>query len=820
MNASAGRLTHYPNQGRWRPVLNNKHSHLFLPSVFTCELDFMEEEIRKLQLQLREEQHRREEEQRRREVAEQLQEEEAHRRKEAEKRQEESEQLLQPNSLYGLLDECHRGLSQRIRVQSNASLTTQGETTNPVNRRFPTRIQAWQEFPQSQETIWDRLSSDQAFVTQRQFSSTHQLDYVQRNLPLIYSETSLRTFHRDTVDNFVGEILQTISQNEHLRRRFGIEGQVILEDRANTDDSAASLAADMEQMQVREPARSRRSRGRRGRAGRVASAAATAPTAPNRGPRRRRNRRADQFCVQVAAEERRTPVYAVEFKAPHKLTLPELTAGLRDMEPARDVIDQEGASFEFHATHLVAAVLTQVFSYMLDIGVRRGLVCTGEAYVFLDIPADDPSLLQYYLCVPNQDVDVAEEDVGIENGGRMHRTAVGQMLAFTLGALATPLPSQEWHDSADVLPTWKVEYLDVLRDIPESMRKDPPESNYRPSSWKAVQRSPYLTRSRASCQPPDTTPEHTSGEHSSGDDEMGSPSPAPPSMRQGHGGGRRGGGAGGRTGGRESGRHGGRQDTRGATDQNDRFVALLPCNKSTVQARRYCTIKCIHGLSACGPLDERCPNMHEHGQARHPFGAREFLRRLRNQLRDARTAGLTNLHIRGRTGFMIQATLLSHGYTVIIKATTEDRRDRLRREMNVYQHLLPLQGLRIPVCVGHFHAYHPYWYHGERLTEMMVLSWAGVRIQQTDIGPEKMFWDDERRKLVNSLREHGIQHNDVAWRNLLWNPDHKSVFMIDFESVSSLANHDVSGRQPLRASSGNHKLSTVTLAPWTKAFAC
>jgi hypothetical protein len=33
------------------------------------------------------------------------------------------------------------------------------------------------------------------------------------------------------------------------------------------------------------------------------------------------------------------PVYAVEFKAPHKVTIPELVAGLHEIDLARDVID-------------------------------------------------------------------------------------------------------------------------------------------------------------------------------------------------------------------------------------------------------------------------------------------------------------------------------------------------------------------------------------------------------------------------------------------------------------------------------------------------
>ena len=54
-------------------------------------------------------------------------------RKNAEQRQEEAEQRLQHNTLFHLLDRCHSSLSQAIRVETNASLTTQGNVTDPVN---------------------------------------------------------------------------------------------------------------------------------------------------------------------------------------------------------------------------------------------------------------------------------------------------------------------------------------------------------------------------------------------------------------------------------------------------------------------------------------------------------------------------------------------------------------------------------------------------------------------------------------------------------------------------------------------------------------
>ena len=83
----------------------------------------------------------REEAERRQEKAEQRQEEERQAREEAEQR-------LQPNSLYRLLDRCHESLSQTIRVETNATLTTQGNVADPVNRLFPKRIVPWRDFPQ------------------------------------------------------------------------------------------------------------------------------------------------------------------------------------------------------------------------------------------------------------------------------------------------------------------------------------------------------------------------------------------------------------------------------------------------------------------------------------------------------------------------------------------------------------------------------------------------------------------------------------------------------------------------------------------------
>jgi len=72
--------------------------------------------------------------------------------------------------------------------------------------------------------------------------------------------------------------------------------------------------------------------------------------------------------------------------------------------------------------HLMTAVITQLFSYMIKIGGQYGDICTGEAFVFMKI-TDDPSTVDHYLSIPNEDMEEVNDS---------HRAAVAQVLALTL----------------------------------------------------------------------------------------------------------------------------------------------------------------------------------------------------------------------------------------------------------------------------------------------------------------------------------------------------------------------------------------------------
>jgi hypothetical protein len=145
--------------------------------------------------------------------------------------------------------------------------------------------------------------------------------------------------------------------------------------------------------------------------------------------------------------------------------------------------------------------------------------------------------------------------------------------------------------------------------------------------------------------------------------------------------------------------------------------------------------------------------------------ARGFMRNLHRQLVQNRNEGFEPLHIRGRTGYLLKATLLSHGYTVIIKATTKEKEHALIAEADNYRRLRTLQEHQIPVCLGNFMPNIEFWYHGEIMAHMTILSWSGTRLQRTINSENSAFFHEERNRCLSILQSQGIDHKDKAWRN-------------------------------------------------------
>jgi hypothetical protein len=57
----------------------------------------------------------------------------------------------------------------------------------------------------------------------------------------------------------------------------------------------------------------------------------------------------------------------------------------------------------------VAAVSMQTFHYMIQCGLEYSYITTGEAFVFLPIKEEDPTILYYQVTVPREEVDMHED---------------------------------------------------------------------------------------------------------------------------------------------------------------------------------------------------------------------------------------------------------------------------------------------------------------------------------------------------------------------------------------------------------------------------
>lgn len=695
----------------------------------------MEEDIKKLREQLQEEQRLRKEEQRLRKEEHRLREEEQRLRVAAEQRASAS----LPTTLHQYLEICH-SLDLSLKVVIDRSLTTQGETTKPAGRLYPRRIIPWDSFANGQEKLWKQISLCPSFLSQAVFPSHHQLEYVRSLLSPISSEIGLRNSERDTVENAVQKLVDAAYKNTSVRKRLGLRGTVTFESHTNLGDIEDSLTEYLEQVSISSTSRNR-----------------------SRWPRRARGKggQADQFCIHHLSNDLRIPASATEYKPPHKLTLGEIVSGLvSEIQPDRDVINQEGEGFTFAARRLTTAVVTQLFSYMVGKGIQYGYITQGEAYVFLHIPHDDPACVYYAVCVPSLDV---QDDPNDDDETRLYRTAVAQVFAFVLRAVQAPPPSQDWHREVEKLNTWAVEYDDVLKSIPATVRKERRETPYKPQRWQGFdRRSPIQTRSR--CLPSENETQQLDRDSSSDDDDDdNSPSPTPnPANRP----------LGALA---ESGvitsTEVEQRGTRGGSRANT-------SRRQTIQERPYCTHQCLRGLAYGGLMDRQCPNFRDHGSTH--ICRREFLRLTRHQLLVdcGSDADCVPLYLSGARGSLFKVRLSSYGYTFVAKGVEVMDATHLQHENQIYDHLQDLQGFFIPVCLGTVDLIEPYYYDSGVYEHFMLLSYGGRPILK-ELAEVKPGVVEEIITALGRLHQHQVLHCDAEPRNVLYDKRTGRCMIVD-----------------------------------------
>ncbi|CAK7274070.1 hypothetical protein SEPCBS119000_005980 [Sporothrix epigloea] len=433
-----------------------------------------------------EERARREAEQGRREKAEQ-------RVLNDRRKQEEELRQHRPQSLPAYLQACH-SISLAIQVETDPLKVTKGAVTNPLGRLYPRRIIPWHDFDATQEETWNLLAESD-FATKPQFPSQHDCEELLQASP-ISSEVMLRSFEQRAVEDPVKKIVAAVISDTELQVKLGLGKKIVFRDHTNIGQNENSASA---------PA---------------TSASSKKSTSKGKTTVRGIGGTADQFCIYTTADGSSVVKVAIEFKAPHKLTFDLVKDGYTsEIHPDRDVINKKGNDIEFKSRELAAAVVTQLYSYMIPRGIQYGYISTGETYVFLHIP-DDPTIVYFYKSVPSVDVRNNDEL-------RLRKTAVARVFAFVLKSLLVEPPPQSWHDAAAELTTWPEEYDSELERTPELRRKvkEPHDPLYEPSP-KGKRRHEFTrspVRTRSSYKKSAIEPE----EEEDGNNEADPPSPSP-----------------------------------------------------------------------------------------------------------------------------------------------------------------------------------------------------------------------------------------------------------------------------------------------------
>ena len=711
----------------------------------------MEAQLKLLRKQLGEEQQQRAkaearalEERRQREEEQRRREEEQRRREEEQRRREIAEALTKPNDLSTFLLKCH-DLSLAIDIVTDPTQTTKGDTSKATRRYYPSRIVPWLGFLTEQARIWTCFHQHPSFLSKLQFPSSHQLDYVLKTISPITAEMDLRYYERDTVENQVQMVVNAVYEDENLKQAFGLAGSITFESHTNLGVSKRSQATEE---QMRDLSIDTDPSSRKDHTSRKGKQKATKDPPISGG-------QADRFCVYRRGTEEDIPAIAIEYKAPHKLTCDEIATGLtEEIHPARDVINREEDTSEFYSKRLATVVVTQLFSYMVAKGVQYGYICTGEVFVFLRI-LEDPSIVEYAICVPNRDVRTDHKE-------DFELTAVGQVVAFTMRALASPPPSQAWHAAASELGVWPVEYSEVLARTPSNKRlkgRNPLSSAYRGKKADL----PSFHMQLRSCRPSDHPPRNRSPSPPPPD----SPSPAhktPSALKS------------------QSG-----AKSRGSTSQHPprggrqgkETGARVP-----IQDRPYCSQECLLGLRAGGSRDPSCANFQDHREKINP---QSFLRKVRQQLAVDRghDADCRPLYKAGSYGALFKVRLSSHGFTLVAKGATCENLDALTRERDVYNKLRDIQGQHVPVCLGiiELEPKRPYYYDGGIYTHMLMLSWAGRSITNSQSNGNLPVSDMVKSSL-QAIHRRGVLHGDAEPRNILWNDIIKRPMIVDFGRAS------------------------------------
>ncbi|KAK9245763.1 hypothetical protein V1506DRAFT_521583 [Lipomyces tetrasporus] len=609
---------------------------------------------------------------------------------------------------------CHNLLSLPVGVE-DPTRCTKGSVPKPAGKLCPTRLRLWEDCGDSQQQLYNSVrnflhASEEG--APRLFSPVIGLEEIGRQLSgrLLSSEKDLESYERHAVENHVHDVIAELCKIPEAREEFALGDGVKFDNHANALDDIYSAVPDVED--------------------------------PSSVPRPK----PDQFCIHRVNGNTNALLTTAEYKPPHKLTVEHLRAGLRPMQFWEEVVRRETTPTDeneksrYEAEQQTGSVLVQQYHAMVHEGLQYSYITNGLALVLLRVRYNDPSTLYYYLCEPNMEVDLAD-DQSLE----LPRTSIARVLCICLMSFLSPVRDHEWRsDAIRQLHIWETD-LDYMRaQIPaDELRKIPQISESQVS--ECLSSSP--------------------SESPTTDDHQITPSP-PPTQRWS--------------------RIGSQSDRRGSGQHH---------------TAKFCTQLCLLGLQHGGILDSHCPNVELHRQGRdndrHLISTERLVQLLKQQLDENIDHDCTPFGVCGAYGAPFKVTCVPYGYTVVGKGTTSRLWNEVSREADVYRVLKKAQGSAVPVFLGTIDLEKIYFLHGGgQIRHMLLMAYGGKDTTELEHSQALFHEIGRSRKEIRAL---GVEHGDMRFANVLWNEELGRALIIDFHR-SKLAPRLMEKRNSLKRS--------------------
>lgn len=308
----------------------------------------------------------------------------------------------------------------------------------------PDYLRAWTSFPAEQATIWyDILTSN--FLSEQRFPPVGQLrDHGKEAYsPAGVGGLSFVSNITQRVEHYVQQVIREMFFKDALRDKFKLKGYMELDCSSNvlrprSTNTGEPTGDTPEVIKLRN-------------CGRPSYTQRCAYNSPG----------------NLSASNAMIPAFIAQYQSPHRLTLEEIRNGLEDMDLESVIPVSENESDKDRCRRKVAGAISCAVSYMVRAGLEFGYISTGEALIFLRVP-DDPTTVYYHLSVPMLDVGGSGYVAGPDRSDhRLHLTAAGQLVAFTLQAFQSgPRLYSSREQTVAQMNTWLTDRGDTAQVSP------------------------------------------------------------------------------------------------------------------------------------------------------------------------------------------------------------------------------------------------------------------------------------------------------------------------------------------------------------------